>query len=931
MRKKPQQTRESVAGKRLSDFPNIALEWDVEANGGRLPADVPAGTSLIGKWACRKGHKWEAAVANRTSANTSCASCTGRKVSDDNNLLVKFPAIAAEWHPTKNNGRLPQDVVPGSQELAYWQCSAGHEWQDHIIDRTRSKKGAPCRKCHSLATLYPHLMDEWDNETNQAFDPYAMAPHTAIKVGWSCRLCGLKWSASIQGRTNKRHPNGCPVCGHRSPTPDASQGLAASFPIIAQEWHPSRNGSLKAVDVWPFSMRSVWWKCQKCFNEWEMTVAKRTKSQQGCPSCYSNTRWGRPRIKALLETIIKHDLVHAMKPSELMTLMAMDGLLNSKNGSRITDKLIKGIQKKDPSAIKQVHDDIDKMEDDPQSVEDDSQSKSGGLDKTLASGDDGEVDPLVEEEDEEDELPNLRVPRILMGMDILVAKTIDKQADKFLIESGKGSLWGLAFNDEAATLDAVRKCKNKKSLKGVDKEYKIARSVTVRTEFLTEYKAVRELKLPKDYTFHIEPNLMQRLAAYRVKRDRRVGNWSGTGAGKTLAAILASGLIKAGFTIIVCPNNTVEQWKKEILLAFPKALVETKNIGYVWAATKRRRYLILNHETFQQQGVEAAIMALLSRDKIDFIVIDEVQAVKQRYADEESMRRKMLNLLVQEAGKKNKKLHVLGMSATPVINNLQEAKSLIELILGEEQKGIETRPTRLNALAVHQRLTMLGFRYKPKYKLAQDVKVIELDCSHLQEALCAAKGKPHEIEKLLFDLRLPTIVANVVPKTLIYSQPREDIVKPIIDELRRNKWNAAEFSGEDKVNLDDFINGNVDVVVGTDAIATGVDGLQKVCNRLIFASLPWTAAQYEQIIGRLFRQGQVSENVEIFIIITKLPLGDGTDWSWDQMKQNRINYKSDLASAAVDGYIPNKELATPEKAARAAIQRLIDAMSIAAK
>jgi hypothetical protein len=40
------------------------------------------------------------------------------------------------------------------------------------------------------------------------------------------------------------------------------------------------------------------------------------------------------------------------------------------------------------------------------------------------------------------------------------------------------------------------------------------------------------------------------------------------------------------------------------------------------------------------------------------------------------------------------------------------------------------------------------------------------------------------------------------------------------------------------------------------AVATGVDGLQQVCNRLIINVLPWTHAEFEQLIGRIYRQGQ---------------------------------------------------------------------------
>ena len=42
------------------------------------------------------------------------------------------------------------------------------------------------------------------------------------------------------------------------------------------------------------------------------------------------------------------------------------------------------------------------------------------------------------------------------------------------------------------------------------------------------------------------------------------GNSSGTGAGKTLSAVFASRVIDSKMTLIVCPNDIVDQWKKNI-------------------------------------------------------------------------------------------------------------------------------------------------------------------------------------------------------------------------------------------------------------------------------------------------------------------------------------------------------------------------------
>ena len=76
------------------------------------------------------------------------------------------------------------------------------------------------------------------------------------------------------------------------------------------------------------------------------------------------------------------------------------------------------------------------------------------------------------------------------------------------------------------------------------------------------------------------------------------------------------------------------------------------------------------------------------------------------------------------------------------------------------------------------------------------------------------------------------------------------------DALVEDGWKVGFYTGEDKSGLDGFLEGDVDVLIGSSAIGTGVDGLQQVCNRLIVNVLPWTAAEFEQLKGRIYRQGQ---------------------------------------------------------------------------
>lgn len=66
-------------------------------------------------------------------------------------------------------------------------------------------------------------------------------------------------------------------------------------------------------------------------------------------------------------------------------------------------------------------------------------------------------------------------------------------------------------------------------------------------------------------------------------------------------------------------------------------------------------------------------------------------------------------------------------------------------------------------------------------------------------------------------------------------------------------------------------------------------------------SLPWTNAEYTQLIGRVNRQGSNFKQVNIIIPQVSIKLKDGKTWSWDEMRYNIIKTKRTLSDAVVDG------------------------------
>lgn len=134
-------------------FPEVVAEWDWNANPGLDPAELKPGSDFVVWWRCaRRGHRWQAHVYARTGKErTGCPECVhlpdeGRSFADLN------PQIALEWHPTRNEGRLPSEFKTGSAFRAWWRCLArGHEWQASLVNRNGAS-GSACPICTMWGT-----------------------------------------------------------------------------------------------------------------------------------------------------------------------------------------------------------------------------------------------------------------------------------------------------------------------------------------------------------------------------------------------------------------------------------------------------------------------------------------------------------------------------------------------------------------------------------------------------------------------------------------------------------------------------------------------------------------------------------------------------------------------------------------------------------
>lgn len=272
----------------LEARPDLAAQWHSTRNGDLKPSDITAGSRTKVWWCCEKGHEWLAMVDSRTQG-AGCPICLGYKVLPGyNDLATVNPQVAAQWHPTRNGALTPSDVPKGTHKKVWWCCEKGHEWQATVYNRHRGNGCPVCAKERlrgkklnsngSLQDKAPELSCEWHPTKNGDLTPSDMTEHSNQKVWWICSK-GHEWEASVSSRTSG---DNCPFCsGHR--VLPGYNDLATVNPVLAAQWHPTRNGELKPYDVTANSGKKVWWVCEKG-HEWQATIQHRNEGHR-CPYC----------------------------------------------------------------------------------------------------------------------------------------------------------------------------------------------------------------------------------------------------------------------------------------------------------------------------------------------------------------------------------------------------------------------------------------------------------------------------------------------------------------------------------------------------------------------------------------------------------------------------------------------------------------------
>lgn len=233
----------------VSDNAQLMAEWDWEQNGNLVPSYLTLGSNKKVWWKCSNGHIWQSVIAHRAKGS-GCPYCANKKVLVGfNDLATTHPQLAAEWHPTKNEGMLPTDITRGAGRKVWWLCKNGHEFVASPNKRTTEETSCPycsnqkvLRGFNDLATTRPMLAEEWHPTKNGQLLPSDIVEGSAKKVWWKCAR-GHEWQAAPYNRIKNRN---CPICSKKLKTSFPEQAL---FYYIKRYFPDAENTNNAAIDM----------------------------------------------------------------------------------------------------------------------------------------------------------------------------------------------------------------------------------------------------------------------------------------------------------------------------------------------------------------------------------------------------------------------------------------------------------------------------------------------------------------------------------------------------------------------------------------------------------------------------------------------------------------------------------------------------------
>ena len=271
-----------------SQRPDLMADWDYEAN-TLDPSAVAVKSSKTAAWICPKGHKYNKAIYKRAAGEgrPSCAKALRTSFPEQCFFFyIKkvYPDAINSYREIFDNGMELDIFIPSVKTGIEYD---GVFWHDQSGLSREEKKYHICKENHIRLFRIKEgsFTDFADNADRIWFIPQKCDYQLLDFYITDLLKHLIFWSANLPDVNVARDK--LEILEFK--TLRFEDSLAALYPEIAKEWHPSKNGKLTPDLFIPGSSERAWWLCPKCGNEWQASIVNRTKGH-GCDICATSRR-----------------------------------------------------------------------------------------------------------------------------------------------------------------------------------------------------------------------------------------------------------------------------------------------------------------------------------------------------------------------------------------------------------------------------------------------------------------------------------------------------------------------------------------------------------------------------------------------------------------------------------------------------------------
>ena len=458
-------------------------------------------------------------------------------------------------------------------------------------------------------------------------------------------------------------------------------------------------------------------------------------------------------------------------------------------------------------------------------------------------------------------------------------------------------------------------------------------------EFNKKIKAMQSVESDKFKFFNHSLKWQQKLTLVELKKSNAFINYSETGAGKTKAVIACAKELDLKHTLVLCPNNVKNTWHFQINEA---TFVDENFVSIDKLINKYSdddfTFEIFNYDKFNGAGnVDKRINNILNSKVYHLIALDEAHHLKNNGSNTY----KNVTKLIQQIKKINPKVKIIGLTATPETTNVEDVKNIYEILTGKkaDELTVGSLPTKL--LNANLALESVGFGYFPEskmevryngisskilfsknnYKKIFDTELANIDGSSIEKECIKNKGNVSKIERIHMMLKFDAYKHLIKKGTVIYTEYTygDKILNELRDLVKQLGFSVGIYSGNNKAaenskyldSIEEFIDGQKDVLIVTKSLCEGTDGLQKVSNRLILHSIPTVWAIAHQLVGRFDREMNsnfVEDGVDVYVPMVVFKLNDGSTTSFDKKKWLMCMYRKKIDECIKKGIATQIEL-----------------------